>query len=91
MSQEQTISLKWGTLKAWDVDDDNAGAIDLIKRYHAEGVCYSVACQHDSPEQKQILIDLISLPDMKVYLSWDGKFVSQEEGVKYIREYGVEK
>lgn len=87
MSQQQVITLKWGTLKGWDVADENSSALELLKRYHEIGACFSVAAQRDTPEQKQILIELVLLPDMQVYLDWDEKFVSQEEGAQYIKDY----
>lgn len=83
---DECITLKWGTLKGWEVSSD--AAMDLLKRYHEIGVSWSVAAQKDTPEQKQILVDLVSLPDMKVYLDWDDKFVDQQEAVKYLTEYG---
>lgn len=79
--------MKWGTLKGWDVAEENYAAMELLKRYHEIGACFSAAVQRDTSEQKQILVDLVSLPGMKIYLDWDGKFVSAEEAAKYIREY----
>ena len=83
----QCITLKWGTLKGWDVAEDNAAAMDLLKRYHELGVCMSVAAQNDSDDQKGILCELVSLPEMNVYLDWDGKYVTQQEAVAYIKTY----
>lgn len=88
MSEQQVITLKWGTLKGWEVAEGNTAAMDLLKRYHELGVSFSVGAQKDSAEQTQLLVDLISLPDMQVYLDWDNKFVSQSEGIQYLQDYG---
>ena len=87
MPESEVVTLKFGTLKGWDVDESNDAAINILKRYHEIGTCFSVAAQKDTPEQKQLLVDLVSLPGMKVYLDWDDKFVSQEEAMKYIQDY----
>ena len=86
MSDE--IRLKWGTLKGWNVSKDNEAALSLLEQYHEDGICMSAAMQKDTPKQKQILCDLVSLPNMKVYLDWDGKYVTKKEAVAYIQNYG---
>ena len=90
MSDDDTscITLKWGTLKGWRFSKDNEEAMKLIRRYHEFGVSISAALQKDTAEQKEILCDVIRLPGMKVYLDWDGKYVTQAEGVNYILNYG---
>jgi len=83
------ITLKWGTLKGWS-NMTEEGMV-LLRRYHDLGASMSAMAQHDSDEQKQILVDLVSLPGMKIYLDWDGKYIDRGEAVKYITEYGKEK
>jgi hypothetical protein len=85
-----TITLKWGTLKGWDVDDDNVPAMELLQRYHDLGSSMSCALQQDTAEQKQILVDLVSLPGMKIYLDWDAKYIGKDAAVKYIQDYSKE-
>ena len=88
-SAPDDLTLKWGTLKGWSFPN-NPKAMELITRYHELGASFSVMTQHDTPEQKQILCDLIDVtnnPD-GIYLDWDGKYVSKEEAKKYIVESG---
>lgn len=88
---EECITLKWGTLKGWRVEENNKKAMELLERYHKLGYSMSAACQKDNNEQKQILVDLVCLPDMKIYLDWDGKYITKDEAVAYIQNYGKEK
>jgi hypothetical protein len=81
------ITLKWGTLKGWNVSEENEAAIRLLERYHEIGASMSVALQKDTDEQKQILIDLVSLPDMRIYLDWDGKYITKDEAIEYLTNY----
>ena len=80
------ITLKWGTLKGWDVKSDEMKT--LLKKYIDLVASISCMAQKDTYEQKQILIDLVSLPDMKIYLDWDGKYVPKNEAIDYLENYG---
>ena len=80
------IRLKWGTLKGWDLQ--SPAALELLQRYINFGVCASCMTQHDTPEQKELLVQLIELPQMEIYLDWEGKYVDATEAAKYVREYG---
>lgn len=84
---EETITLKWGTLKGWNVNEGSA-AIPLLQRYHELGVSMSCAAQKDTEEQKKILCDMVSLPGMRVYLDWGDKYVSKDQAIEYIDKYG---
>lgn len=91
MSEEQGyITLKWGTLKAWRVKDED---VTLIKRYNEIGSELSAMMQNDTPEQKQIICELIDRCNdpRGIFLEWDNKFVSKDEAKKYIMEYGKKK
>ena len=85
----ESLTLKWGTLKAWHVQRGGP-AFDALKRYHETGpVALGAAQQHDTPEQKQAICDLIDALDAEtVYLDWDGVHVSKDEAKKYVMEYG---
>ena len=84
----ESLSLKWGTLKAWNFKSDKAKA--LLREYDEEGSSMSAMMQRDSSRQKEIICELIDVGDFdKVYLDWDGKYVSKEEAKKYVREYPV--
>ena len=52
------LLLKWGTLKGWNVECEASTA--ALKRYFDDSVSASAMTQHDTPEQKQALCDLIS-------------------------------
>lgn len=79
------IELKWGTLKGWRVTSDKGK--ELIKKYHELGASFSAMAQRDTPEQKQIICELIDLMPGDIYLNWDDKYVSKEEAKKYVMEY----
>lgn len=67
------LTLKWGTLQAWNVEG-NDEAIKLLKRYGEIGSSFSAIAQDDTPEQKEIICKLIDLMPGEIYLSWDAKW-----------------
>ena len=79
------LRLKWGTVKGWDLESDEAKA--ALQKWGDFGVSVSAMAQHDSPEQKQALLDAIDVMD-EIWLDWDGKKVSREEAKEYVRTYG---
>lgn len=84
---KDAISLKWGTLKAWDIKSD-AGVAALKAYMNAGPQSLSAMNQRDTPEQKRALCDLIDAADLEtVYLDWDGKDVSKEEAKAYVTGY----
>lgn len=88
MSDEQDyLSLKWGTLKAWNLHSEKG--LELLRRYHELGASLGAMTQRDTPEQKELIcqmIDECSAPE--IYLDWDGEYVSKEDAKKYVMEYG---
>ena len=83
----ESLTLKWGTLKAWKVNEGSP-AHAALQRYAAGGMNVSAATQSDTPEQKQAILDLIdALNADTVYLDWDGKQVPKEEAKQYITDY----
>lgn len=86
---KESLTLKWGTLKAWDIDESGP-AFAALKHYHeCAPVMMGAAQQRDTPEQKQAICDLIDALDAEtVYLDWDGVHVSKDEAKKYVMEYG---
>lgn len=85
---DQSLTLKWGTLKQWNLAGNEA-AIALLQRYYDLGVSMSVMRQKDTPEQKDILCQVIDLLDAPtVWLDWEGIQVSKDDAKRYIREYG---
>ena len=84
---EQYLTLKWGSLKSWNFEGNDKAA-DLLERYFSHGVSISAALQRDTPEQKQIVCDLIDCGDFDtVYLDWDDKEVTKAEAKDYVMNY----
>jgi hypothetical protein len=84
------ISLKWGTLKAWKFNSDETRR--LIGEYAALGMSMSAMSQQDTPEQKEIICQLIDAVDADtIHLDWDGVDISKEDAKKYVRDYGKKK
>jgi hypothetical protein len=91
MSQEEKeyITLKWGTLKAWRLTSDKAR--ELVKRYNEIGAQFSAMLQRDTPEQKQLICEMIDACDAdEIYLDWDGIYVSKSAAKDYVTNYGKE-
>lgn len=80
-----SLSLKWGTLKSWDIHSE--AGIALLRRYHEIGCSYSAMAQRDTPEQKEIICQLIDGCEGDIYLDWDGEYVSKEKAKEYVRNY----
>jgi hypothetical protein len=84
-SAEQ-LSLKWGTVKAWS--DLSERSFEILRRYFADGVPMSCALDHPGEDRNRILFELIDQFEGKIYLDWDGKYVTKDEAKKYVAEYG---
>lgn len=83
----ESLTLKWGTLKAWKFRQP--AMIDLLRRYEALGAPMSAMHQRDTPEQKRLICDMIDAGDFDtVYLDWDGEHVSKERAKQYVMDYG---
>lgn len=89
---EQYLLLKWGTLKAWNVEG-NDKALAALNRYHEEPVQFSVMTQHDTDAQKQALCDVIdAMPDdASISSDWSGETFTKETAKAYVLEYGKPK
>ena len=86
---EEYLTLKWGTLKAWDIKSEKGK--ELLKKYFELGSSASAMFQHDSPDQKEIICKLIDEVDAEtIFLDWDGIDVTKDEAKKYVTEYGKE-
>lgn len=86
MADPDYILLKWGTLKGWRLN--NPASFALLKKYVELGMSLGAMQQVDTPEQKQILCDLIRQHDGTIQNDWDGEFYSQGQAVDYIENYG---
>lgn len=88
--QKDYLALKWGSLKEWSFHSKEKEMTALMKEYNAEGVSMSAIAQHDTLRQKEIICELIDLGDFKkVYLDWDGKWVTKKQAKKYVMEYSL--
>lgn len=84
---KERLTLKWGTLKAWELDESGP-AFAALKRYAEEPISMSAAAQKDSDTQKKAICEIIdALDNETVYLDWDGIDVSKEDAKKYVMEY----
>jgi len=79
------LTLKWGTVNAWKLETPEAKA--ALQKWADGGVSLSAMAQHDTPEQKEALIEAIGFMD-EIWLDWEGKNVSREEAKEYVRNYG---
>lgn len=82
------LLLKWGTLKGWDLGD-NERAKAAARKYAAFGMAMGAMQQRDSQEQKQALCDLIDALDGTIMNDWSGEIMTKDEAKKYVLEYGA--
>lgn len=81
------ITLKWGTLKGWELNEDGP-AFEAIKKYHeCAPVSYSVMAKRDTDEQKAALCEAIDALDGEIWNDWDGVVMTKEDAKKYVMEY----
>jgi len=79
------LTLKWGSLKDWSFGD---WAKPLFKEYSKIGSSVSAIMQKDTPRQKEIICELIDKGNFKkVYLDWDGKYITKKAAKKYVMEH----
>lgn len=86
MKNKEYLTLKWGTLKSWNFISKKTKS--LFERYCEIGNNMSAMMQNDTPEQKEIICNLIDLmPGDTIYLEWDGREVSKEKAKEYVKTY----
>ena len=73
-------------MKSWDLKGDET-AFALLKKWHEIGVSVSAAAQRDTPEQKQILCELIDVFKGEIQNDFDGETYTKEQAKKYIMEF----
>lgn len=84
------LLLKWGTLKGWG-NITSPASMELLQKYHDFGVSMSAIMQHDSPEQKAVLLDLIRAHDGDIQNDWDDEHYTQDQAIDYVMNYGTPK
>lgn len=83
----ETLSLKWGTLKAWKLNEDGPAYVAL-GRYFDQPVSGGVMQQRDTEAQKIAICDVIdALDNDQIYLDWDGEYVTKDFAKRYVMEY----
>lgn len=88
MSGQDSLLLKWGALKGWDLKSE--AAIAAAKKYDEAGVqSASAMLQHDTAEQKAALCELIDAIDGTIQNDWSGDMMTKDEAKKYVLEYGA--
>lgn len=82
---EEHLTLKWGTLKDWHFGE---WARPLMEEYNKIGSSMSAVMQKDTKRQKEIICEIIDKGKFKkVYLDWDGKYVSKKKAKEYVNNY----
>lgn len=79
-----SLTLKWGTVKGWDLETEEAVA--ALQKWADHGRTLSAAMHRDTPEQQQDLLAAIDLMD-EIWLDWEGKQVTKEEAKEYVLNY----
>jgi hypothetical protein len=85
MMSKDHLLLKWGTIKGYHVSDPHAK--ELIKRYIELGASASAMLQEDTPEQKDILCELITIHEGRIENDWSGEEYTKAQAIEYIRNY----
>lgn len=83
----ESLTLKWGSLKNWQLDEEGP-AFFALKKYFNDPVSMSAALQKDTDAQKDALCELVDALDGEIWNDWDSVTMSKEEAKTYIRNYG---
>jgi len=79
--EKEHLTLKWRTLKDWHFGE---WARPLMEEYNKIGQSMSAMMKRDTQRQKEIICEIIDKIDCKVYMDWEGKYVSKREAKKYV-------
>lgn len=82
---DEHLILKWGTLKGWKVEGEVTRG--LLQRYFDLGTSMGAMTQVDTPEQRQIICELIDAVDGPVTNDWTGETMNKDEAKRYVTEY----
>lgn len=81
-----SLLLKWGTLKGWDLEGE--AAMRALEKYASIGEHASGAAQQcDTPEQVEALCGLIDAIDGEIRNDWTGEAMTKDEAKAYVRDY----
>ena len=81
------ILVKFGTIKGYRLEH-NPAALALVREYISLGACASAMHQMDTPEQKQILCELLRVHQGPIINDWSGEEMTVEQASSYVLEYG---
>lgn len=85
--EKDSLTLKWGTLKAWHFHNDKAKK--LLNEYGEIGSCFGAAQQKDTPRQKEIICELIDEGNFETVCNdWEGTDMTKEQAKDYVMNYG---
>lgn len=88
MKKKEQLTLKWGSLKGWDLNKEGP-TFKLLQKYGELGMSTSAMLQKDTPEQKELLCQMIDTLDGEIWNDWDGVLMEKEAAKRYVREYGM--
>lgn len=87
-AERDELCLKWGTLKAWHFKSEAAQAAAKVY-FDAGPQSASALAQHDTPDQKAALCNLIdALNCDTVQNDWTGEHMTKDEAKAYVMGYG---
>ncbi|XHE14034.1 hypothetical protein PCC82_04610 [Agrobacterium deltaense] len=81
------LTLKWGTVKGWNLNEEGPAFAALKKYYDAGPVSFGVMQQRDTDEQRQALCECIDAVDGEIWNDWEGRAMTKDEAKKYVTEY----
>jgi len=82
---DETLTLKWGTVKGWS--DLSESSLDILRRFF-DGRKSSGAMTDILNERRVgILCELIEQFQGEIWNDWEGKQMTKDEALKYVREY----
>jgi len=81
----ESLTLKWGTIKAWDGLSEKSQ--DIIKRFYADGMCVSAMADKPDADRRAILCELIDSIDGEIWNDWEGREMSKDEAKSYVQNY----
>ena len=82
-----SLTLKWGNIKGWDGFEENTPAGDALQKYLDSGQGWA-AMQRQTPEQREIICEVIDAIDGEIHDDWNGGTMTKDEAKDYVRNYG---
>lgn len=87
MMSNDSLLLKWGTVKGWDFEDVDCEAFQLLKKY-LENAPASCMADHPDETRKKLLCEIIDKMDGEIQEDWGGEMLSKEAAKDYVMNYG---